>query len=563
MALTLLIAGAYAGYIAQQRAEMAKYDESIHLEGKTKVQLLMGERMDILEIPLTCLNWFEGDYRKVVPHLRQRMDEILKKNPFLGGWLILDKDDNVALTLFYDQTGQDLNNKDKIFQVYEPNHENDQGAGEDISEDAPLMSGESEHKPKLAGKLALTPRTSYKDMSQQLRQAGAMLPLQHELVGKDSPLLRVSIIPDAQQPTERFALVVTMAHALGDSHTLYKIVHMLDVAKGYAQKLIVERDHAAPNRARDKMGKDAFEFLTTALKNPPIDMTEKRNEPTVMKVFHIKESWFTKKDRRARRGSVFAEVATDYQEQDSGSSSISQNSILASWFFNLAASDIAFVGLNLRDRLDGCLVSDFHAGNYVAGIPYTPADYATPELVERSVATLKRSSCEQELPPFRWNNSASIALNWAHRFQTKLQLLPHGEGACDHLSHIVLFDAEILQKVPGRLSLCYMFTSALADPGVSNKGEGVEITLDDSPSSMEEIAAKVADQLEGGDADEAGDGAEEDALMNGRGKRAGLLVVCRQSVWDEIEKSGIVDEMIDDSSRPASNNSAGMVPLRD
>jgi hypothetical protein len=543
MALTLLIAGAYAGYIAQQRAEMAKYDESIHLEGKTKVQLLAGEKMEILEIPLSCLNWFEGDYRKAVPHLRQRIDEILKKNPFLAGWLILDKDDNFALTLFYDQTGQDLNNKDNIFQVYEPNQDNDKGGGGDINEAAPLIAGE----PGPAGKLSLTPKTSYKEMTQQLRQAGAMLPLQHELVGKNLPLFRVSIIPDAQQPTERFAMVVSMTHALGDSHTLYSLVNMLDMAQGFAQKLIVERDQTAPKIAQDKMGNDAFGYLHAALKNPPVDMTEKRNEPSVMKVFHVKEGWFSKKDRRARRGSVFAEVATDYQEQDTVSSTISQNSILASWFFNLAASDIAFMGLNLRDRLDGCLVSEFHAGNYVAGIPYTPADYSTPELVEQSLATLKRSNTEQELPPFRWNNSASISLNWAHRFQTKLRLLPSGEGSCDHVSHIILFDAEILEKVPGRLSLCYMFTSALSDHVVSSKGEGVEVALpnDDNPLSIEEIAAKVAAELEDGDADEDDDVADEAALMNLRGKRAGLLIVCRQSVWDEIEKSGIVDEMID------------------
>ena len=53
MALTLLIAGAYAGYVAQQQAELAKCDESINLEGKTKVLLKdtgIGDSIDMSQL---------------------------------------------------------------------------------------------------------------------------------------------------------------------------------------------------------------------------------------------------------------------------------------------------------------------------------------------------------------------------------------------------------------------------------------------------------------------------------------------------------------------------------
>ncbi|CAB9507680.1 expressed unknown protein [Seminavis robusta] len=527
MALTLLVAGAYAGYIAKQQAEMAKYDESIQVEGKTKVSLLRGEKAQILEIPLTCINWFEGDYRQVVPHLRKRVDEILQKNPFLAGWLLLDKDDSFALSLLYDATGQDLNNKDKIFQVYDNNHPQPDG------DDAEETKDDQQ-------KVSLTPNTSYAECTKQLRQAGAMLPLQHELIGKNSPIFRVSIIPDAEEPTARFALVVSKTHALGDSHTFYKLIGMLDIEKGFAQQLMVEREQSIHQMARDKMGDDALNYLSTAFKKPPVDLTETRNEPTVMKVFHVKESWFPHKHKGARRASMFAEVAQDYTQRNS---TISENSIMASWFFRLTQADIAFMGLSLRDRLDGCLVGDFHAGNYVAGIPYTPADYATPELVEQSVARLKRCGDDEPLPPFRWNNSASIALNWAHRFQNKLQLLPSGEGDCNHISHLILFDAEIIQNVPGRLSLCYMFTSVPSEAKVGSSEGGIEVVLPGNDAlSMADLAAQLAAELEDGDGDE--DAQDEAVKKHLHGKRAGLLVVCRQSVWDEIEKSGIVDEMI-------------------
>ena len=90
-----------------------------------------------------------------------------------------------------------------------------------------------------------------------------------------------------------------------------------------------------------------------------------------------------------------------------------------------------------------------------------------------------------------WNTTASLALNWATYFRDELFL----HDQVQQIIHLPLYDADILCHVPGRLSMIFVFT---AKPTGSN----------------------------------------------GETRRAGAIVLCRQSIWEKIRKCGIVDEMI-------------------
>ncbi len=53
------------------------------------------------------------------------------------------------------------------------------------------------------------------------------MPKNHDLLGKNEALWRISIIPDAVAPEERFALVASMSHIAGDACVFYKLYDML------------------------------------------------------------------------------------------------------------------------------------------------------------------------------------------------------------------------------------------------------------------------------------------------------------------------------------------------
>ena len=533
MALILLASAGYAAYVksqennnsnggdgepGQNHANSIIFDESIQLEGKTKLTLLPSEQKGVFEIPITTLTWFEGDYRSIQDPLRERLDAIVVKNPYLAGWLSFDPEPDTPiesssssstsrnkekkLTIIYDEAGADCQRN--LFQVYDE-QQGRASYGEESSGDENPPSSSRSPQP------AISIDSSYEQMTDQLLKCGAMLPLQNQLVGRDNaPLFRLSVIPDSEAPMERFAVVLSMTKAFGDASTYYKLLHMtsLDNPTSIPLPLIVERDLSFFDKIKSALGKESVEYLMTAARQPPMDLTMNRNEPTVVKVFHIRPAWFEKRSKRARRSSAFLNASMDFSKE---AATVSENSILASWFFKLNQADVAFLGLSFRDRLEGLDAGELHAGSYTGGIPYTPVDYETPELIEKSIAGLQRCGGPDEtptpLPPFRWNHSASICVNWASKFQDSLKL----SSDCRQLSHVALHDATMLKTLPGRLSLCVMFTS---DPG--------GMTTSNTAS--------------------------DDIQMGSINKRLGVMISCRQSVWQQIEESGIVEEMIFDDA---------------
>ena len=86
MPFIVVIAAGYAAYVAYEREKLAKCDESINFEGKSLVTLLpMEEKMGLLELPISCINFYDGDYKKTAPYIELRVNEIVANNPFLGG----------------------------------------------------------------------------------------------------------------------------------------------------------------------------------------------------------------------------------------------------------------------------------------------------------------------------------------------------------------------------------------------------------------------------------------------------------------------------------------------
>ena len=143
----------------------------------TKVRLLLAEeKIALFEMPVSTLTFFEGG-APPLEYLRDRVQKVLKANPWLAGWLGFDAHGQVEphLHIFFDETEE--RTPPGIFTV-----------AEEGSDTAPLSQ-----------------ESSYEDCQKLLSSFGVKDSV--ELLGKDEPMLKVMVFPDAAD-SNRFAVRV-------------------------------------------------------------------------------------------------------------------------------------------------------------------------------------------------------------------------------------------------------------------------------------------------------------------------------------------------------------------
>jgi hypothetical protein len=201
MPVLLAIGAAYSYYKKKNSDEnssdvvakkIPRIDPTIKLKGKIALSLHLFEKeISIIELPITTISFFNGNYCDTITPLRNRVEEIIQKNPWLMGRLLPMPDTKIL----YDPNGHDR--PPSYFTVYKPEC------------------------------IPLNHTTPYGQYNELLRDA-MVLP-NSDLIGQNKPLWKLSIIPDAIEPTNKFALLVSMSHVLGDAHSYYKIYNMLNI----------------------------------------------------------------------------------------------------------------------------------------------------------------------------------------------------------------------------------------------------------------------------------------------------------------------------------------------
>jgi hypothetical protein len=383
------------------------------------------QTLSLLEAPLATISFFEGDHLAASEFLRMRIADIVYRNPWLGGWL-LKKPGEKAIKLFFDPTSDDV--APGIFHVYEP--------GE-------IVLSYDKHEHMDYDRIAEPAKVNYNK----------------DLVGKNLPIWKVSVIPDAVTPNERFAMVVSMSHVGGDAQTFYQIYNML-YRNAPIMSLNPMRKLHVSDAVAARMGVQETFYVKNAVHKPYWRQLSSSSDhgvdPIQTRQVYVSQQWLDDQLEQLQEG------------QEDGNSDVeilrvTPISVVASWFFQLVGATVGLLGYNVRNQLEpSCDVGDLDAGNYQHPIPVTAIDYATPLLVEQALRTGKRcgSNPAQSLPGFSRDATFSIAIDWAQYFERQLDL---GEGTIKGKSlHLPLYNVDKLNGQTSKLSFVCLYTACPA-----------------------------------------------------------------------------------------------------
>jgi hypothetical protein len=342
--------------------------------------------------PVTTVTLYSGT--APVRFLRHRISLILDKNPWLTSRIIKKSTKNGVVAMAYDENDDAGQQVDGHFQVYEP------------------------------GEVGLSLNMQYTNLVACLR------PLQcarsKPATDANELLFKVAVVPieestdsAVQAPMHSnvilpgFALVVSMNHTVGDGHTYYSLYGMLDGdqevealdpvrAAGFEEaktQIVGEKENAMFSSAAYGLG-----IMGTYLLGK---LTGR--EPQNICVHTIDSAWIAQeKDKAAREAKV---------------PFVSSNDVLTSWFFREMQCDINIMVANFRSRKPAILgLTDYHAGNYEANIPYFPGDFDEPALIRQSILdpvnqfrARRAGSPATKIPGFTTllRNKTAIITNWA------------------------------------------------------------------------------------------------------------------------------------------------------
>lgn len=189
------------------------------------------------ELPIATCTVYEGckNYRDAaVAHLTRRVEEILQLNPWLGGWILPLPN---GLNLVYDPTGRDR--APHPLTVYNA----PQPGGDDAKAPGSSSNGTTfNYNSTTPTATRSTPDGSFagggwfQNCSPEFRDAVLVAP-NDALIGRyNQSLWKVALLPDATD-SNKFALVVSLSHLVGDACTYYQLFNMLNSSNSAVRAL--------------------------------------------------------------------------------------------------------------------------------------------------------------------------------------------------------------------------------------------------------------------------------------------------------------------------------------
>lgn len=341
---TMVLAAAAGTAVVTAAAFYFRRRKAARIANKSVLELLPFERSTLLaeENSVSTITFFSGSHASAAEYLATRVAEILKFNPWCGGWLENGK-------CYYDSTA-DVG----VFRAC------------------------------AAGEIPLSRGTSMRKMG----AAVATLLCKKGQPGFGVPIFRVTLVPDSDDPAMRFALVVSMSHVIGDGHTFYMLHNMLS-ANDNVVALDAQRRPGVSDAIDAAMGDGKH-----AIFNPGFVMnciggllySALLRTTVEVRTFHVDETYIAAQKSAAKASGASAFVST--------------NDVITSWFLQRGGFGLGMMAVNFRGRLPDAPMS--LAGNYESVVLYRLADVATPSLLRRSLAKFRRAATPStDLPSSR------------------------------------------------------------------------------------------------------------------------------------------------------------------
>jgi len=446
--------------------------DALFLQNKASIDLLpLEQTLLTMEHPINTVSFYSisssCDMEAVVKKLEGRVHEILKANPWLGGWYVKGlKNGSFDNTprIWYDTFGDEM--APNLFQVLS-------------DEDVPITS--------------TTPFLDYEKIL-----SNVLVKTNPKIVNRrEESMFRVTAI--VSKDKNEIALITSMAHICGDGHTYYRIHNMLLGEPIIA--MIPERELRYSEKVMDLMGRQEAHYISHITTDPvwakllrlTSEVEEDPGSELHLRTFVVNQHWvgnikaahmsegtitdITKSTMRSPMANAF-----NFQMENSQNPTQSTNDIIVSWFWNLVKPNVGLMAVNMRGRVD--IVSEHHAGNYHNPIPYTDReDYKSPLMIRESLATCRRagrvpgSNMRTELPQPSPDLTFSIISNWAS-FRPPETLkeegeeeqnesnLPWNSNGVNLIRHLpIMFPARLTKTMPKRMSFLVIFSCGNEDIG--------------------------------------------------------------------------------------------------
>jgi hypothetical protein len=355
-------------------------------------------------------------------------------------------DDKVKL--WYDPTGQDM--APSIFTVFEP------------------------------GVIPLKRDTNFVQYKDICEDFAIKVPPAAKLIGKNVPVWKVTVVPDAVDHFSRFALIVSQSQYVGDNYTYYKIFHMLSPSIPVEALNPIRHQDFREHVERHMGTEEAYYFekstpdlvdqmIHSYYKRVDSDNNSQNNIETLL--FTISQEWLEYQTQQAIAMEKRKEVKQvksnpDDDDKDKKTMPLRPAEVILSWWYNISGADIGMYPHQLRNHLDILSVND--AGNYNNPIPYTKADYTTPQLIRDSILTGRRCGISSDtgervpLPKITSGKTFALGLDWNKHFSSGMNY--DTEGIEEDL-HIPLLTAEELCTYSTKMCCCLLFRAKTGNVG--------------------------------------------------------------------------------------------------
>lgn len=382
---------------------------------REEIVLLNFEQLMAMIPATSFISFFDGAMPRDFLSLRSR--EILALNPWLQGRLIRSSDGDIALAYSRD-----------------PN--------------SPVTFLEYAYDPSLTD--TMTPATSSR-VFHLLCKTGL------ECVGTDLPVFKVTAM---QISANKFALIFSNVHCVGDIHTLYSIYAMFSTSST-PHAMVVERDYSFDNHIETAFNEEDIAFM----KSPGFLMNMIGNAifgPKPELHLHFVDLNWVERQKQVVVDEFINSTANEETSPAKTVEFVSTNDVLSSWFYKFSQSDVGTMAVNFRNRDPRW--TDRHAGNYIsANLIFQKGEY-DPRFMRRAMRDGLRPK-HAKSPPGIFDGILGAKLCFMSSWVALYKELDLGEE-CKQTLHFPLKDPnENGPRVPAG-NLCFFFRPTKDSVGV-------------------------------------------------------------------------------------------------